>query len=54
MRLHEVLTRFSDIRSCSVRDSKPQHHKHIGEAGQVVASEGTTLDEVLVVIRATM
>jgi Family of unknown function (DUF6516) len=30
------------------------HHKHIGEAGQVVASEGTTLDEVLVVIRATM
>ena len=30
------------------------HHKHIGEAGQVVASEGTTLEEVLAVIRANM
>jgi uncharacterized protein DUF6516 len=30
------------------------HHKHLGEAGQVVASEGTTLEEVLAVIRANM
>jgi hypothetical protein len=30
------------------------HHKHLGESGQVVASEGTTLEEVLAVIRATM
>jgi Family of unknown function (DUF6516) len=30
------------------------HHKHLGEAGQVVASEGTTLEEVLGVIRANM
>jgi Family of unknown function (DUF6516) len=28
------------------------HHKHVGEAGQVVASEGTTLEEMLAVIRA--
>jgi Family of unknown function (DUF6516) len=30
------------------------HHKHIGKAGQVIASEGTTLEEVLAVIRANM
>ena len=30
------------------------HHKHLGEAGHVVASEGTTLEEVLAVIRANM
>ena len=30
------------------------HHKHVGEAGHVVASEATTLEEVLAVIRATM
>ncbi len=30
------------------------HHKHVGEAGRVVASEATTLEEVLAVIRTSV
>jgi hypothetical protein len=30
------------------------HHKHVGQIGQVVPSEATTLEEVLAVIRTDM